>query len=244
MVPESLLYNFHRSSKGFFQQEIRAIQKLPLFSQHVHLSTSGPRQVSLTKLLSSLPTCTKKKLSDTPFRISLATSTLIRLSKYRSSQPSICNSGCCSLVSQIGRHRNSSFSCCPNKYASRTPYIQKIPAKLRSKATSFKKTILQRIFFLKSGWSNQDHKVINGSIVGFIKVIYNLCNTHLTLKCYDHDQYPWSSHPNHGTMAVICIQHSVNNSSCNNCLPLHLIMGLLHHRLIPLTTILAKYRGL
>ena len=72
----------------------------------------------------------------------------------------------------------------------------------------------------------------NGFHTGEITVHCNLSSKKYHLSCIDYGQYPWGRNRQKGTMAWVCKQLNINTTARNTCLPLHILIGLLHKRIL------------
>ena len=125
-----------------------------------------------------------------------------------------------------------------------TSILPKVP--LSASIETFKKPSgdmnFKTIFFPRTGIVDTPHKISNGYNTGFINVFCNLSSRHIKLFCYDHGQYPWGRHKVKGLLAFICRSLSIGANARNTCLPLHVLIGLLHFNLTSLDDLLTVHK--
>ena len=100
---------------------------------------------------------------------------------------------------------------------------------------------LYPIYFPKSHLATTPHAFCKNFNTGIIQIICPVHSKKISLRSYDHGQYPWGRSKSRGAMAFICRKLGISSNSCNTCLPLHIIIGLLFFKVISLREIVTKF---
>ena len=93
------------------------------------------------------------------------------------------------------------------------------------------------IFFPNKHYSSKQFFFSNSFNKGKINVYCHHTKKTFSLTCFDHGQYPWGRHKTKGSMALLC-KRLITRDACNTCLPLHIIIGLRHQRIISMNDII------